>query len=116
MKTKKQNEDTNTMESQLSQIMHTLERMQGSLVSIEKDIDITQKIFKIELSMSNVSIRREISNEIKLNHQENLKRLDYIVKEMEASREGRTITDHQITKLQKEMNDHEKRISKLEAS
>lgn len=75
---------------------------------------ILRSELKRELKIETNKLRLEIDEKAKQYHDEILTRFDGVMKELEDSRENRTLEVYQTKELRDQAEDHERRIIKLE--
>ncbi len=80
---------------------------------LHTEIDITHSVVDIKLEDIKNDLR-EFKIEMSDFKNRTTNTLDYIVKQLEEMRENRDIKTHHDTQIKKKVDDHEKRIKKLE--
>lgn len=77
---------------------------------------VTKSDLKTALDDQEKSMLRKIDDKLMLYRDEVLTKFDAIMKELETMREENTLGVYQTNNLQKKVDDHEKRITKLESA
>lgn len=102
------------LENKTTAIEDRLEKIEQIATKLDKELDITQKMIRVEAAIQAYNTKHEIMEQMKLLHNEQLNKLDFIVKELETTREERIVSSNHISELQVHMNQIEKRLSKVE--
>lgn len=82
-----------------STIDKRFDNVDEKLSKIDREIDLTKKIVRVEIAVNGLQLKRELTEEMRKLNNTQLDKLDYIVKEIEEMREDRTIGAYQTTEL-----------------
>ena len=90
-----------------------LEKEFAKLAS-RKDLEITEKSLQIDFKLALLSLGRKIEQKITQTRDFLLTTFDPLLKELELRREDREIATYQTEQMRSQLNNHDKRIKKLE--
>lgn len=101
-------------ENRLDKIENRLDKIDDRLKSIDKNIDVSEKLLRMEIRMSSDSTVRQILESISEFKSLILTTVDPLLKELEERREDRAVATYQTEELKQQVIDVQKRLSKLE--
>ena len=113
MKTKRTTHNPLTKDD-LKQVQASIEKIGEKVDKVDKELYITQKIFRLETVSNRYALEQRLDKVMSEFRNDNFKKLDEIMKELEILREDKELSIHQSEEIGKKINDLEKRFAKLE--
>jgi hypothetical protein len=102
------------VEKRLDNIELALLEIKENLKTLNKEIDMTQKMIRVEAVTNALHVEQELKKKILELHKEDLEKLDHIVGELQTLRDENSIGAYQITDVREELGELQKRVKKLE--